>query len=85
MTLRVWCFRPHVRASRWSPTRPRTPSTSTHGSPTRNLPETTVRVNKFGLLAARLEDLEEQHAQARREECGDVRLSGKQGKAYPLA
>ena len=50
-----------------------------------HLPETTVRVNKYGHLAARLDDLEEQHAQARREESGDVRLSGKQGKAYPLA
>lgn len=49
------------------------------------LPETTVRVNKYGHLVAKLADLEVAHAAARREDSGDVRLASKRGSAYPIA
>lgn len=49
------------------------------------LPETTVRVNKYAHLVAQLADLEQAHAAARREDAADVRLSSKDGSAYPIA
>ena len=49
------------------------------------LPEATVRVNKYGHLAAQLADLEVAHTAARREDAKDVRLSSKSGAAYPIA
>lgn len=49
------------------------------------LPEVTVRVNKYGHLAAQLAALEVAHTAARREDAGDVRLSSKSGSAYPIA
>lgn len=50
-----------------------------------HLPEATVRVNKFGHLAARLADLDAAHTAAKREDAADVRLSSKNGAAYPIA
>ena len=50
-----------------------------------HLPEVTVRVNKFGHLAARLADLDAAHDAAKREDAKDVRLSSKNGAAYPIA
>ena len=50
-----------------------------------HLPEATVRVNKYGHLAARLADLQAQHDKALRSDAADVRLSSKRGAAYPIA
>lgn len=50
-----------------------------------HLPETTVRVSKYGHLAAELADLEAAHTAAKREDASDVRLSSKGGAAYPIA
>ena len=50
-----------------------------------HLPETTVRVNKYGHLAARLADLQAEHDAALRSDAADVRLSSKRGAAYPIA
>lgn len=49
------------------------------------LPETVVRVNKYGHLAARLKALQEEHDAAKRAESGDVRLTSKGSRSRELA
>lgn len=49
------------------------------------LPETVVRVNKYGHLAARLKALQEEHDAAKRAGAGDVRLTSKGNRAQEIA